>query len=237
MAKFQQQILVWKQDPSQRNPGVAFSSQFEHVERSPACVPSASQRWLQNTTHCQFSHPLKEPHWLSGTFSSTGATAKTRSWPYASKGLHIFFALEGQGHYNSCTRNKPKCFKPQTNKITPMLHRKWIIWDLAAAIFFHQIRNNDFLLEAMASHCTNLEGSSYHLVLKYEKLFSGNCTQFSSQLLNCLRWRTPVSLKKAPCSSYSFILTAAGGWAPPFWGGWKRGQGHGGKASPDSSRL
>lgn len=59
--------------------------------------------------------------------------------------------------------------------------------------FFHQIWNNYFLLEAMALNCTKLEGSSYHLMLKYEKLFSGNCTQFSSQLLNCPRWGAHVS--------------------------------------------
>lgn len=83
---------------------------------------------------------------------------------------------------------------PQTNRITPMLHRKWIIWNLSIAIFFRQIWNNYLWLEAMALHCAELEDFSYELMLKWEKLFSGNCTQFSSQLLNCPRWGAHKSL-------------------------------------------
>lgn len=50
-----------------------------------------------------------------------------------------------------------------------------------------QLFLTDFLLEAMAFHCTKLEDFSYHFMLKYEKLFSGNSTQFSSQLLKLPR--------------------------------------------------
>jgi len=57
---------------------------------------------------------------------------------YSGAVLCIFFALEGEGHHNGCTTNKPKQkprFRPQTNRITPMVRRKWIIWDLSIAIF------------------------------------------------------------------------------------------------------
>lgn len=86
--------------------------------------------------------------------------------------------------------------------------------------FFHQIWNNYFLLEAMALHCTKVESSSYHFMLKYEKLFSGNCTQFSSQLLNCPRWGVCVSGQSWNSRNLQ-IPTAARGWAAPAWLRWK----------------
>lgn len=44
--------------------------------------------------------------------------------------------------------------------------------------------------------CTalSLKTSVTNSMLKWEKLFSGNCTQFSSQLLNCPRWGAHKSL-------------------------------------------
>lgn len=58
----------------------------------------------------------------------------------------------------------------------------------------------------MALNCTKLDGSSYHLMLKYEKLFSGNCTQFSSQLLNCPRCGAHVSPSSPENSSMQQLL-------------------------------
>lgn len=159
------------------------------------------------------------------TYSSHWQNVQLILFSYSAAVLRIFFALKEEGHYNGCARHKPKHkphFWPQTKRITPMLHRKWIIWDLSYCNFFHRIRNNYFLLEAMALHCTKVESSSYYFMLKYEKLFSGNCTQFSSQLLNCPRWGVRVSLgspETPPCNP--LIPTAARGWAAPAWLRWK----------------
>lgn len=91
--------------------------------------------------------------------------------------------------------------------------------------FFCQIWNNYFLLEAMALHCTKLEGSRYRFMSKYEKLFSGSCTQFSSQLLNGPRWGARVPLSRPQNGSVQQLLPRPNGcWRLscihlPGWGG------------------
>lgn len=147
-------------------------------------------------------------------FSRTGAV------------LGIFFALEGEGHYDGCARNEPKhkpCFRPQTNRITPMLHRKWIIWDLSIAIFSTKYETitsywKQWLWTVLSlkvpvtTSCWNMKSyfqetaPSFHL----------NCLTAQGEGHTCLR----AAPKTAPCNSYSLIPTAAGGWAAPAWVKW-----------------
>lgn len=81
---------------------------------------------------------IPTPHQTCTQYSTQWQNVQLILFSYSAAVLHIFFALKEEGHYNGCARHKPKHkprFWPQTKRITPMLHRKWIIWDLSYCNF------------------------------------------------------------------------------------------------------
>lgn len=139
---------------------------------------------------------------------------------YAGAILHIFFALEGEGHYNGCARNKPKHkprrFRPQTNRITPMLHRKWITRDLSIAIFSAKYETITSYWKQWPCTARSLKAPVTTSCRNMKSCFQEAAPSFH---LNC--WTAPgeehaclsAVPKTAPCNSYSPVPTAAGGWA------------------------
>lgn len=85
----------------------------------PCNLPMHCQAWAQHINRCQN---------VQFVISHSGAELCT-----------FFFGLDQEGQYNGYARkNQSINHVSSLNRITPMLHRKWIIWNLSIAIFSTQ---------------------------------------------------------------------------------------------------